>query len=81
MKTTTWNRKDGYVSVVLFENGTSAAVSTKVYKTKKGADGANTKIRTKCGENWELGNIPWEPTNPEDGVVTRHYIREDLRKF
>ena len=50
MKTTTWNRANGFVSVVLFENGTSAAVSTKVYKTKKGAEGANNKLLQLCGE-------------------------------
>ena len=81
MKTTTWNRNDGFVSVVLFENGTSAAVSTKVYKTKKGAAGANAKLEALCGEKWENGDLPWETTDPKDGSVTRHYRREDLRKF
>ena len=81
MKVTTWNRNDGFVSVVLFENGTSAAVSTKVYKTKKGAEGANNKLLELCGKNWENGDLPWETTDPKDGSVTRHYRREDLRKF
>ena len=44
MNTTTWNRSSGFVSVVLFSNKTSAAVSTKVFKTEKGALAANTKL-------------------------------------
>jgi hypothetical protein len=81
MKVTTWNRDKGFVSVILFENGTSAAVSTKVFKTQKGAEGANNKLKAICGEDWKLGNLPWQTTDPKDGSVTRHYRREDLRKF
>jgi len=78
MRTTTWNRESGYVSVVLFSNKTSAAVSTKVFKTEKGALAANTKLLEMCGENWEKANLPWESTNPETGEVTRHFRKENL---
>ena len=78
MKTTTWNRASGYVSVVLFTNGSSAAVSTKIFKTKKGAEAANAKLVTLCGDNWDKANLPWESTNPTTGEVTRHFRRENL---
>ena len=80
MKLTTWNRANGFVSVVLFENGSSAAVSTKVYKTQKGAEGANKRLLELCGKNWEDGDLPWSTTNPKDGTVTRNYRRENLRR-
>lgn len=78
MKTTTWNREHGHVSVILFENHSSAAVSTKVYQTKKGAIGANKRLAVMCGDNWEKHDLPWQSTNPETGLVTRHYRRENL---
>ena len=78
MKTTTWNRNGGFVSVVIFANKTSAAVSTKVFKTQKGAEGANKKLIAMCGDNWEKGNLPWESTNVDTGEVTRHFVRENL---
>jgi len=78
MKTTTWNRDNGYVSVVLFANKKSAAVSTKVYATKQGALGANKRLVKICGDNWEHHDLPWESTNPDTGEVTRHYRRENL---
>jgi|TARA_R110000751_G_scaffold50895_1_gene112049 hypothetical protein len=79
MKTTTWNREAGYVSVVLFKNGTSAAVSTKTYATKKGAESANTRLQDMCGENWELGNLPYRTTNPDTGEQTVNYRTENLQ--
>ena len=78
MKTTTWNREAGHVAVVLFDNGTSAAVSTKIYATKKGAEAANAKLLAMCGEKYEKANLPWESTNPETGEITRHFHRENL---
>jgi hypothetical protein len=80
MKVTTWNRDLGHVAVILFDNGTSAAVSTKTFKTKKGAEGANKRIIEMCGENWELGNLPWKSTNPTTGEVTTNFRRENLSK-
>ena len=80
MKTTTWKIAGGFASVIIFENGSSAAVSTKVYKTKKGAEGANKRLLELCGKNWENGDLPWETTNPKDGEVTRNYRRENLRR-
>ena len=59
MKMTTWNREAGYVSVVLFDNGTSAAVSTKTYATKKGAEAANTRLQELCGEGYSNMNLPY----------------------
>jgi hypothetical protein len=78
MKLTTWNRDSGFVSVVLFDNGTSAAVSTKVFKTQKGAEGFNKRIVELCGEKYEKANLPWESTNPKTGEVTRHFRHENL---
>ena len=79
MKTCTWKRESGYVSVILFANGSSAAVSTKTFKTRKGAEGANNKLIEMCGKNWEKGDLPWESTNPKDGTVTKHYRKENLK--
>ena len=78
MKMTTWNREAGYVSVVLFDNGTSAAVSTKTYATKKGAEAANTRLQELCGEGYSNMNLPYRTTNPEDGTVTVNYRTENL---
>ena len=80
MKCTTWSRHGGFVSVILFKNGTSAAVGRKVYKTKRGAEGGNARVLTLCGENWELQDLPWSTTNPETGEVTQNYRRENLSK-
>jgi hypothetical protein len=78
MKLTTWNRDNGFVSVVLFDNGNSAAVSTKTFATKAGAEKFNKRIVEICGEKYEKANLPWESTNPETGEVTRHFRRENL---
>ena len=79
MKTTTWNREAGYVSVVLFANKTSAAVSTKTYATKKGAEAANARLQEMCGDNWELANLPYRTTDPKTGEVTVNYRTENLQ--
>jgi DNA topoisomerase IB len=78
MKTTTWKREAGYVSVVLFANKKSAAVSTKTYSTQKGAEKANEKLATLCGENYENANLPWTVTDPKTGVISRLYRNENL---
>ena len=78
MKTTTWSRDEGFVSVVLFENGLSAAVSTKTYKTKDGALAANKKLHTICGKGYSKQNLPYRTTNPKTGEVTVNYKTENL---
>ena len=78
MKCTTWSRSGGFVSVVLFANKTSAAVSTKIYKTEKGAKGANMRLKERCGDNWEKMNLPYRTTNPKHGSVTVNYKTENL---
>jgi hypothetical protein len=76
MKTTTWNRNSGFVSVVIFENGTAFAVSTKTYKTRRGAEGANTRLKNICGDGYSKQNIPWKTTD-DDGNVTVNYVSEN----
>ncbi len=83
MKTVTWTRHDGHVSVVLFENKRTAAVSTKVYATKQGALGANKRLAALCGANYgrdgSIGqSFPWSRTDPETGVRTELYRSENL---
>jgi len=78
MNTTTWNRSSGFVSVVLFANGTSAAVSTKVFKTAKGAESFCKRIVEVCGPDYSLQDLPWMSTNPDTGEVTRHFRKENL---
>lgn len=78
MKTTTWNREEGFVSVVLFKNGTSAAVSTKVYASEDGAKAANEKLRDICGNDYRKQNLPYRTTNPKTGEVTVNYKVENL---
>ena len=53
MNMTTWSRDNGWVSVNLFKNGETAAVSTKHYATQEGAKAANEKIRKMCGEGYQ----------------------------
>ena len=78
MNTTVWSRKEGFVSVVLFENGTSAAVSTKVFKSAEGAAKFNERIVEVCGHKYELSNLPVRTTNPINGEVTVNFIFENL---
>ena len=76
MKTLTFKRDAGYKSVVQFANGTSYAVSTKTFRTQKGAEAANNRLREVCGENWEIMNMPYDAT-AEDGTVTKLYRKEN----
>ena len=78
MKTTTWSRGIGHVSVVLFENKKSAAVSTKIYKTVKGAEAANERLRAICGDGYDNSHLPWNSTDPQTGERTVNYKRENL---
>ena len=78
MKCTTWRRHGGFVSVILFANGTSAAVSTKVCKTQKGAESINARVDALCGPDYSLQDLPWSSTNPETGEVTVNYRKENL---
>ena len=57
MKTTTWDRENGHVAVVLFENGTSGAVFRKRMKTKKGAENFAARIVEICGESYEKKHL------------------------
>ena len=75
MKTLTFKRGQGWKSAVEFANGKSFGVSIKTYATKRGAEGANTKLRNTCGENWENNDMLWEFTN-DDGEVIKLYKRE-----
>jgi hypothetical protein len=78
MKTITWKRKNGFVSVVLFANKKSAAYSTKTYKTKAGAEAANKRLAEICGENWELMNLPYTSADAKTGEITVNYIWQNL---
>ena len=80
MKLTTWNRANGHVTVVLFENGKSAAVSTKVFKTKVGAQNFGKRIDEMCGPNYEKRNLIdlFRTTNPETGEQTTNFKVENL---
>ena len=78
MKTTTWNRDHGFVRVVLFDNGTSAAVSTKQYKTEAGAIKANEKLQDICGDGYSKQNLPYRTTDPKTGEVVVNYRVENL---
>tara|TARA_Y100000310_G_C20489204_1_gene718336 strand:+ start:231 stop:437 length:207 start_codon:yes stop_codon:yes gene_type:complete len=64
--------------VVLFDNNISAAVSTKVYKTKRGAENANARLADMCGDGYSKMDIPWNSTDPATGEVTTNYRRENL---
>ena len=73
MRTTTWTRNGGFVSVVLFENGTSAAVSTKTFKTKAGAEKFNARIIDVCGDKYEKANLPFRTTDLATGEITINF--------
>jgi hypothetical protein len=80
MKLTTWNRGQGHVTVVLFENGTSGAVSTKVFKTKAGAENFGKRIEELCGPNYEKRNLLdlYTTTDPKDGKKTVNFRNENF---
>lgn len=78
MKMFVWNREDGYVHGILCKNGKTAIVSTKVYKTQKGAESANKKLQDITGENYEKQNVPYRTTNPETGEVKVNFKTENL---
>ena len=67
----------GFVSVVVFENRKSVAVSTKVYKTEKGAEAANARLLELCGRECERCDLPWTSTNIATGEKVVHYRREN----
>ena len=80
MKLTTWNRDKGYVVVVLFENGTSAAVFDKVMKTEQGAINYGNRIKEVCGDNYEHRNLtPLQySTDAKTGNKVRNFHYENL---
>ena len=80
MKTTTWKIDGGFASVIIFENG-NAARSTKLYKTKKGAEAANNRAIEYCGENYANNHFPWVTVDVTTGEETRHYIRKQGGKL
>mgnify|MGYP001238153846 FL=1 len=80
MKTTTWKIDGGFASVVIFVNG-NVARSTKLYKTKKGAEAANKRVIEYCGENYANNDFPWETVDVTTGEETRHYIHKQGGKL
>ena len=80
MKLTTWNRDKGYVVVVLFENGTSAAVFDKVMKTEQGAINYGNRIKEVCGDNYEHRNLTslQYSTDAKTGNKVRNFHYENL---
>jgi len=82
MKLTTWNRDKGHVAVVLFENGTSAAVFDKVMKTEQGAVNYGKRIQEVCGDNYEHRNLTslQYSTDAKTGKKTRNFHYENLTK-
>ena len=77
MKITTFKRNDGFVTVVMFDNKESCAVSTKTFKTQA-ATKFGQRIIEVCGHKWEKRNLPWETTNPITGEITRNFKREEV---
>ena len=76
MKTLTFKRDQGFKSVIAYANGKGFAVSTKTYKSERGAIAANNRIIEICGANWELADLPYRTTDDE-GKITVNYKREN----
>jgi hypothetical protein len=79
MKFITWNRDSGYVLVLPFDNKTSVAVSTKVFKTEHGALKFGERIEQFCGPDYKDNDLPWSTTDIKTGIKTRHFNREVVR--
>jgi hypothetical protein len=82
MKTFTWARNGGHVLVIPFANGITAGVSTKTFKTKRGALAFGDRIRTRCchpitGKDW-YRDLPFQTTDLESGEVTKHFTTEPV---
>ena len=84
LKYFTWNREGGHVLVIPFKNGTSVAVSTKVFATKRGALSAGARIDQRCtlvnsktGAHtlWGKENLPWFTCDAKTGERTDHFTR------
>jgi hypothetical protein len=83
MQTTTLPRDGGHKSVIICENGYSILVSTKTYKTKKGAEGANTRVDELCGPGYSKRNLVGpggiaRTTSLKTGKVQVNYVVENV---
>ncbi len=79
IKFATWKHDDGHVLVILFNNGTSVAVSVKVFKTVQGALAFGAKITARCSNEdgpWGKANLPWYTCDAETGERTEHFTCE-----
>tara|TARA_R100000306_G_C4310812_1_gene110091 strand:+ start:129 stop:371 length:243 start_codon:yes stop_codon:yes gene_type:complete len=79
MKLVTWKRDKGYVSVCIFDNKTSCAVSRKVFATKVGAEKMNARVLEHCGSNYE-NDFPWSVTDTDTGNRQQLFNRENVAK-
>ena len=75
METTTFPRNGGFVSVIVCQNKKTFIVSTKTYKTKRGALAANSHVDAFCGPGYSLNNLPYWIT-ADDGSRTEIYRTE-----
>jgi len=62
--------RGGYIPGFRFANRKSAALSTKVYRTRKGAEACCTYVETTCGENFGRNgtvgdHFPWTSLTEE----------------
>jgi|TARA_R110000751_G_scaffold39833_2_gene94896 hypothetical protein len=79
MKIVTWNRDHGFTFAVMFANGNSGAeyvaknpkTGKKFEWTEAQAVAAGEKFRTVKGDNWELGNLNYNVTDPSTGEQTK----------
>jgi|TARA_Y100000296_G_scaffold77688_1_gene99531 hypothetical protein len=81
MKTTTWTKESGLVTVVvLFENGTSGAESANEF-TPEEAKAAVKWLKKFCGDGYSKNNIPWTVTNPQTGETRQVFHRRNFATF
>lgn len=78
MKVITWDKEDGCTIAVLFENGTSAAESVRVFKDKKEVKAAKDWLQKHCGKEYSNNNFPWTVTNPKTGETRRLFLHRNL---
>ena len=79
MKRFVMKRNGGYAAGFRFDNGTSAAISTKTFKSRKGADACCERVVTLCGDTFGRNGVPgsdfpWE-TLTKDGIIQRNFTR------
>ena len=78
MKIVTWKKDEGVTIAVLFEKGTSAAESVRVFSNEKDVKAAKAWLLKHCGKEYKDNNFPWTVTDKKTGETRRLFMHRNL---